>query len=783
MIEAPASPVLAAALRWIKRGAAPIPVRYKEKVPVGAAWQTQRLDAADAPAVFNEAPLNLGVLWGEPTGNVVDVDLDWPEACAIAAALLPATAVYGRASSRHSHRLYRVPAAVTGKWSVSVELVPEGRKSVVLELRADGTQSVVPPSTHPSGELYEWARERMPQSIEYATLVRRLNFAAAGAVLVRYWREGIRHQLALALAGAALSAGYTVNEIGTLITAIAEAAGDPEARDRARAVQSSAAALTEGRPATGVPKLAELVGEPIVAVLKKWLGLANAVPLMASSSSATAWAPVDVAEEFKLRCAADVERQPVAWLWPQRIPRGKLGLIGGRPDGGKSTLAAELAAHVTRGTVWPIDGTDCPKGDVLVLNVEDDPSDTIRPRLEAAGADLSRVQIIDAVMRAADKKERQVTLADVGILDALLTQHPGRFVLLTVDPFGAFLAGRDSHRDAEVRELLAPFSVLAGKHNIAVVFVAHLSKAVGIDALYRVLGSVGITGAVRSVYFVIADPDDDMRRLFVPVKGNNVAVRMLGLAFTLQNVDLGEGVAAARVCWQSGGEQRTADELLAPPHPEGPERAAAEAWLRERLADGPVAVAELKIDAPLQVAASWPTVERVARALGVVGRGEKRARTWELPPETAPSIKPPEQTITQMADVLDGKQTITEMVSIPSKPSDLCVDGKPPDADVKPAEPSSGQSIGSLPDGLMAQWPDGVSDAVVTAAPAATIEGSAQAALPLADTSAVTLHPCTNCSRLNVGHFCSKYQCVMPWPEKPNACVHFEPRLPDTPWE
>jgi putative DNA primase/helicase len=229
VIEAPPSPVLAAALRWCKRGAAPIPVRFREKVPIGEAWQKQRITAVDAAAVFDGAPLNIGILWGEPSGHVVDVDLDWPEACGVAAALLPATASYGRASSRQSHRLYRVPGAVTAKWSVPAELVPDGHKSgMVLELRADGTQSVVPPSTHPSGEVYAWEREQRPHALDYAALLRLLNLVAAGAVLVRHWREGVRHHIALALAGAALSSGYAADEAKALITAIAETAGDPE---------------------------------------------------------------------------------------------------------------------------------------------------------------------------------------------------------------------------------------------------------------------------------------------------------------------------------------------------------------------------------------------------------------------------------------------------------------------------------------------------------------------------------------------------------------------------
>jgi hypothetical protein len=755
-------PVTEAALRWIRRRAFPIPVEFRGKRPIGESWQLQRITAADVPEKF-AGELNVGVLWGECSGGLVDVDCDWPEAADLATRLLPPTAVYDRTGARNSHRIYRVPGAKTRRWELPPALVPENRRAAVLELRADGCQSVVPPSTHPSGEVYCWRSQQKPRELEHQTLLKRLNLVAAGALFCRYWKQGTRHQLSLALSGAMLTSGYSVEEVAALIVAVAEVAGDEDAKDRARAVQSSSEAIAVRRPATGLPKLAELVGDLAVVALKRWLNLGTAIPAGIQSGGVTP-DPLDDSEVLQMRCAANIERRPLSWLWPQRIPRAKLSMIAGRQDGGKSTLVAEIIAHITRGTPWPLDGSPCPVGDVLIVNVEDDPGDTIRPRLEAAGADLGKVQIIDAVMRLADKKERQVTLADVGIVDALLTQCPGRFALLTIDPIGAFMAGRDSHRDAEVRELLAPFSMLAAKHNIAILLVAHLSKAVGMDALYRVLGSVGFTAAVRSVYFVIVDPGDDARRLFVAVKGNNVAVKMIGLAFTLQNVDLGDGVAAARVCWQSGGEMRSADELLAPRQPESPERADAEAWLQERLAKGAVAVAVLKTEAPLEVEASWPTIERAARDIGIVGRGEKRARTWELPPESLPSAQA-EQTIKQDGDGKDGKQTTTTDGKQTIQTITITCDGKLVGADVKP---DSEQQQAEQNDGPVVMQNDNDCAVVLPAAPV---------------TEPAVLHPCTACEKLSLTRFCSHYQRVLPEPAKPNACIHFEQRKPDLPWQ
>ena len=409
---------------------------------------------------------------------------------------------------------------MTGKWSVPAALVPDGHKAVVLELRADGTQSVVPPSTHPSGEFYAWVRERRPHTLEYQALLRMLNLVAAGAVLVPYWREGARHHIALALAGAALSSGYTVEEVAGLIIAIAEAAGDPEARDRALAVRSSASALAVGKPATGVPKLAELIGEPAVAVLKRWLGLGSAVPLPNAAplpASSPRWSGVEA--ELVVANVATIEELPMKWLWPNRIARGKLHVLAGEPGLSKSVLTCAIAAIVTTGGEWPLDGTHCAAGDVLMLNAEDDPADTIRPRLRAASADLARVELIDGV-RTGDGKKRGMTLADVELLERYLEKHPGRFALLTCDPIGALMADRDAHRDSDVRALLAPLASLAMRHDLAILLVAHLNKATNMAALHRIVGSIGFTAAARMVYFLARDHEDANRLLLVPGKAN-----------------------------------------------------------------------------------------------------------------------------------------------------------------------------------------------------------------------------------------------------------------------
>ena len=220
--------------------------------------------------------------------------------------------------------------------------------------------------------------------------------------------------------------------------------------------------------------------------------LAEAAPL---------WTPT-AAKEFGpiLTCLADVEPRPVSWLWPKRIPLGRITLLVGRPGEGKSFLTTDAAARVTTGTPWP-DGSDCSNGSVILISAEDDPADTIRPRLDAHYADVRRVHLLSAVRRVNGDGhyERLIMLADVEAIEAALVQLPD-CKLIVVDPIGSFLGGgTDAHRDNEVRGLLAPIAMLAEKHGPAVLVVAHRRKSAGSIADDLALGSRAFTAIARSV--------------------------------------------------------------------------------------------------------------------------------------------------------------------------------------------------------------------------------------------------------------------------------------------
>jgi hypothetical protein len=302
-----------------------------------------------------------------------------------------------------------------------------------------------------------------------------------------------------------------------------------------------------------------------------------------------------------------VARERVRWLWYGRIPRGKLTVLEGDPGLGKSTLALDVAARLTRGLPMPGEHPDehSEPADVVVVSYEDAPADTIRPRLEAAGADLDRVNVIDVL--------GGVTVAfpddTVAVERVVVANRAG---LLIIDPLSAALSEKvDWHRDGAgggVRRALAPLAGLAQRTGAAILAVRHLRKPSenGAGAIYRGGGSIGIGGAARSVLLVGKDQQDPDRRIIVPVKPN-VARMAPALAFRLEDSD-----GAGRIEWEGEVPGVTADDLVAPARRvRDATLRGAEDFLLNALANGPVPSDEM---------------EAAARAAGFSTRTTQRAR-------------------------------------------------------------------------------------------------------------------------------------------------------------
>jgi hypothetical protein len=266
--------------------------------------------------------------------------------------------------------------------------------------------------------------------------------------------------------------------------------------------------------------------------------------------------------DLKIITLADVEPERVQWLWPGRIPVGKLVMLDGDPGLGKSTVAIDVGATVTTGGFWP-DGSVCNHpGAVLIMSAEDGLADTVRPRCDAAGADVTKVHAIEGVPIVSEDGEvtlRPPTLADVVALENTIKRTGAK--LLVIDVIMAYLPGRaDSHKDQDIRAVLSRLSALADRTGCSVLLLRHLNKTGGRDPLYRGGGSIGIVGAARSGLLVAPDPDDPERRVLASVK-SNLGPAPDSLAYRL--VESGD-YGVARVQWE-GVTAHTARTLLDPP--------------------------------------------------------------------------------------------------------------------------------------------------------------------------------------------------------------------------
>jgi putative DNA primase/helicase len=338
------------------------------------------------------------------------------------------------------------------------------------------------------------------------------------------------------------------------------------------------------------------------------------------------------------RRVSDVQAKPIRWLWPGRIAQGKVSMIAGNPGLGKSQVTVDMAATVSTGGRWPIDRKYCEVGNVIILSAEDDPSDTIRPRLEAAGADLSRVYILDAVLdrslTGGSETPRAFNLkTDMDQLESMLKKIGGA-ALVIIDPITAYLGTTDSHKNAEIRALLSPLAELAGRYGAAVVAVSHFNKNANTEALMRVTGSLAFVAAARAAYVVAKDPEHDARRLFLPLK-NNLGNDQTGLAFTVESAQVKSatgGIETSRVVWESSAVTVTAEEAMKPqvPDEERSDLDDAKDFLRGLLADGPVPSKQIRGDAE-GAGHAWRTIQRAQKALGIVPfkKGMKEGWVWQ----------------------------------------------------------------------------------------------------------------------------------------------------------
>ena len=245
-----------------------------------------------------------------------------------------------------------------------------------------------------------------------------------------------------------------------------------------------------------------------------------------------------VSGSIRIESLAHLEAKPTRWLVPNRIPRGKLVLIAGDGGSGKSTLTRHIVAKLTIGQ--PALGVkykpDSP-GDAILLAGEDGYEDVVIPSLLAEDADLNRVYRIPYVVEPGTTSQVPFGLGHIELLKAELLQRPDTRVVV-IDPIASFIgeAKIDDNRQGELRRVLDPLSRLAEETGVTVIIIAHLNKGAGEKAVHRVAGSASYTNTVRLAFLLTDDPQDEDRRLLIPVKQNLPGVDRNAIVFRRESL-------------------------------------------------------------------------------------------------------------------------------------------------------------------------------------------------------------------------------------------------------
>ncbi len=436
-----------------------------------------------------------------------------------------------------------------------------------------------PKVTQPKGQsLCPWWPAGRPDASELVLVCEGESdgLAALSALPHTPLMAGLRDLPVLAIPGTGYPAALLAQELsdlGVRQALLATDADDAGRRFAERAstelrsagVQPAVVDLPDGSDLAG--QLAQL-GSP--ADRGEWLAnalvdagwAADPLPSIEAEAVRRAAPPGTAGRRLITRVASSIQPEATRWLWAGRVPLGAVTLLAGRQGLGKSTLTCELAARVSRGQL-DLAGPAA----VLLVSFEDHAARTIRPRLSAAGADLSRVHLIDAER---DGLADLVSLpGDVEGIAEAARRHGAR--LLIVDPLVASLASGEinAHRDQDVRRALAPLSQLAEDADLAVLCAIHFNKAAGTDVLARISGSTGFTAAARSVLAFGADPADSdgergPRRVLAHSK-SNLSPLAPSLAYRLMPtiVEAADGSAIEQARLVSHGEcDAVASELL-----------------------------------------------------------------------------------------------------------------------------------------------------------------------------------------------------------------------------
>jgi hypothetical protein len=331
-------------------------------------------------------------------------------------------------------------------------------------------------------------------------------------------------------------------------------------------------------------------------------------------------APHGPTRRAELLTLSTVEAKAVEWLWKPYLPFGMLAMLSGDPGAGKTFIALAIAAAITTGRV-PYTDESCEPSDVLCLSVENSPEYVLRPRFDALGGDSNRFHILKGAITGEGKNALRhgVCLSDVSLLRDALQRTKARLVI--VDPIQSYLGAQvDAHRSNETRPVMDGLSRLAETFQCLVLLLRHLGKARASRAIHQGLGSIDLTGAVRSELMAGCKADDPTERAIVHVKSN------LGES----GPSLGYVIDADGSFRWTGESDLTASALLSPES--GVEDAGAleeaEDFLANTLGGSARSVNEILVEAQ-RLGISKRTLKRAKKSKGVQSRKGGMTGGWE----------------------------------------------------------------------------------------------------------------------------------------------------------
>ena len=323
-------------------------------------------------------------------------------------------------------------------------------------------------------------------------------------------------------------------------------------------------------------------------------------------------------------------RRNISWLWYPFIPRGMITLIVGDGGVGKSTMTLDIAARMSSGRPLPCfgddDDEDVIKGKTVIFTKEDMFGNVVRPRLEAAGADLRRICSIG--YDNPDAFERFDPVLSLQKLAGQLEQtidQIGDVKLVIVDPITDFTGDVNLFRENEVRAMLYPLARLAARFNLAMVLILHLNKKTDQPAKYRGLGSVAFRNVARSVLLVGPVPEHPGSSLLMQEKPNLTAKQAGSAMFNLETAPYSQ---FARVEWERDWQEvGNADDVLNGKKPSRQQNAVK--FLRNLLADGPMSASQVYADGR-EAGFSEITLRRAKANAEVISRKVDREWEWRL---------------------------------------------------------------------------------------------------------------------------------------------------------